>query len=224
MELKVCVLIPCYRERDRIGKVVKDCLRQAPTVLVVDDGSGDGTVEAARAAGAEVIVHEKNRGKGVALNTGFDWTLKNGFDAVITLDGDGQHDPDEIPKFLNAADDPDVHIVLGCRMDNVEDMPGIRQWSNRTTSKWVTRLSHNEIRDSQSGYRLIKSEVLRQVHVRSRRYDAEPELLIKAGRAGFRVVEIPIATIYHEDARSSINPVLDTIRFIKLIIRCLLKR
>ena len=224
MKLKACVLIPCYRERERIADVVKGCLRHVPTVLVVDDGSGDGTAEAARKAGAEVIVHGTNQGKGVALNTGFDWTLEHGFDAALCLDGDGQHDPDEIPKFLEAAEAPDVHIVLGSRMHDVADMPGIRQWSNRTTSKWVSRLGHNVILDSQSGYRLIKSEVLKAVHIRTGRYDAEPELLIKAGRAGFKVLEIPIATIYPADGKSSINPTLDTIRFVKLVIRCLLTR
>lgn len=224
MKTKTCVLIPCYREHKRIAEVVKGCLGHLPTVLVVDDGSEDGTAEAARRAGAEVIVHPKNQGKGASLKTGFDWALKNGFEAVICLDGDGQHDPDEIPKFLEAARDADVHIVLGSRMGDVADMPGIRQWSNRTTSKWVTRLGHNVIRDSQSGFRLIKSEVLKTVHLRTRRHDADPELLIKAGRAGFKVLEIPITTIYHPDGKSSINPVLDTIRFIKLVIRCLLTK
>ena len=118
----------------------------------------------------------------------------------------------------------DAGIIIGSRMNDVKDMPGIRRWTNRTTSRWVTRLSHNEIKDSQSGYRLVKSEVLKAVHVRSRRYDAEPELLIKAGRAGFKIREIPIATIYHPGGKSSINPLVDTIRFVKLVVRSLLTK
>lgn len=224
MEEKVCALIPCYRERDRIAGVVKGCLRHVATVVVVDDGSGDGTGEAAREAGAEVVEHAVNQGKGVALNTGFKWALGHGFEGVITLDGDGQHDPEEIPKFVAAARESEAGIILGCRMNDVKDMPGIRRWTNRTTSRWVARLGHIDVKDSQSGYRLVKSEVLRKVEIRSRRYDAEPELLIKAGRAGFKVMEIPIATIYHRDGKSSINPFMDTIRFIKLVVRCLVTR
>ncbi len=224
MNEKVCVLIPCYRERERIAGVVKDCLAQLPTVVVVDDGSGDGTAEAAREAGAEVIVHEVNQGKGVALNTGYAWALAHGFDGVITLDGDGQHDPTEIPKFLEAARSSEAGIILGSRMNDVRDMPALRRWTNRTTSRWVSRLGRNDLKDSQSGYRLVKRKVLETVTVRSRRYDAEPEMLIKAGRAGFQVLEIPIATIYHTDGKSSINPILDTWRFVKLVLRCLLTR
>lgn len=219
--MKTCVLIPCYHEAERIAEVVRKCRRHVPSVLVVDDGSGDKTAEVARQAGAQVLVHPVNQGKGVALNTGFDWAVANDFDAVITLDGDGQHDPAEIPRFLEAAADPHVHVVIGSRMTDVTTMPRIRRWTNRTTSRWVSRLGHIDVKDSQSGYRLIKTEVLRKVHVRSRRYDAESEILIKAGRAGFKVIEIPISTIYL-GGKSSIHPVLDTVRFIKLVLRSLL--
>lgn len=154
----------------------------------------------------------------MALNTGYAYAVREGYDAVITLDGDAQHDPEEIPTFLEAAEATGAHIVLGCRMSDVTDMPPLRQWTNRTTSRFVSRLAGQDIRDSQTGYRLIRREVLKAVHCITRNYDAESELLIKAGRKGFRITEVPIATIYH-GGKSSIHPVLDTLRFIRLVLR-----
>ena len=215
--MKTLALIPCYNEENGVADVVRRCLTYTDGALVVDDGSSDETASRAREAGAVVIQHPKNLGKGVALNAGYDYAVREGYDAVITLDGDGQHDPAEIPKFLQAAADPDVHIVLGCRMHDVEDMPRIRRCSNRTTSRFVSWLSGQDIRDSQTGYRLIKCEVLKRVRCVTRNYDAEPEILIKAGRKGFHIAEVPVATIYH-GGKSSINPVVDTYRFIRLVL------
>ena len=214
--MRTLALIPCYNEETAVADVVRGCLRHPDGALVVDDGSSDATASRARQAGAVVIRHPENRGKGVALNAGYDYAVREGYDAVITLDGDGQHDPSEIPKLLQAAAAPDVHIVLGCRMGDVEDMPAIRRWTNRTTSRFVSWLSGQEIRDSQTGFRLIKRDVLEAVRCVTRNYDAEPEILIKAGRKGFRVAEVPVATIYH-GGKSSIHPVLDTWRFIRLV-------
>ena len=219
-DMSVLALIPCYNEGGRIADVVRGCLEHVDAVLVVDDGSTDATADEARQAGAIVIAYEPNRGKGVALNLGYDYAVREGYDSVITLDGDGQHNPVEIPKFLEAAAPDDVHVVLGNRMSDVATMPKIRRFTNRTTSFFVSRLSGQKMRDSQTGYRLIKTAVLKAVRCTTRNYEAESEILIKAGRAGFHVTEVPIATIYH-GGKSSIHPLFDTLRFVRLVLRYL---
>jgi glycosyltransferase involved in cell wall biosynthesis len=215
--MELLALIPCFNEERTIAEVVRGCLRHADAALVVDDGSRDATADRAREAGAVVIRQVPNRGKGVALNAGYDYAARNGYDAVVTLDGDMQHDTAEIPKFIEAAKPADVHVVLGCRMMDVSTMPRLRQWTNRTTSRLVSRRAGQKMLDSQTGYRLIKRAVLESVRCTTRNYDAESELLIKAGRKGFHVVEVPIATIYR-GGKSSINPLWDTLRFIRLIL------
>ena len=218
--MKTLALIPCYNEEDRIGEVVRTCLEHVDAVLVVDDGSADATAALAREAGADVVSYQPNRGKGVALNVGYDYAVREGYDAVITLDGDGQHDPAEIPKFIAAAAADDVHIVLGNRMRDVSTMPRIRRFTNRATSFFVSRLAGRPMQDSQTGYRLIKTAVLERVRCRAKNYEAESEILILAGRAGFRIAEVPIATIYH-GGKSSIHPLFETLRFVRLVLRYL---
>lgn len=215
--MKLLALIPCFNEQDTIAEVVRGALRHVDAALVVDDGSRDATADRAREAGAAVIRQVPNRGKGVALNVGYDYAVKHGYDAVITLDGDMQHDPAEMPKFIDAAAREGVDIVLGCRMMDVSQMPRIRRFTNRTTSRLVSWLSGQTMLDSQTGYRLIKRAVLENVRCVTRNYDAESEILIRAGRKGFRVAEVPIATIYR-GGKSSINPLWDTLRFVRLIL------
>jgi glycosyltransferase involved in cell wall biosynthesis len=189
-------------------------------VLVVDEGSADDTAGAARAAGAEVIAYRPNAGKGVALNAGYDYAVREGYDAVITLDGDGQHDPAEIPKFVAAAEArPDAHLFLGNRMSDVSAMPRIRRFTNRLTTAIVNRMSGLRVSDSQTGYRLIRTEVLRRVRCASRTYDAESEILVRAGRAGFRAADVPVATIYRPDANSKIHPLREPLRFARFVLR-----
>ncbi len=216
--MKLLALIPCFNEEDTIADVVRGCSRFVDSALVVDDGSHDATAERAKAAGARVIEYRPNRGKGVALNLGYDYAVAHGYDGVLTLDGDMQHDPAEIPKFIEAAKPDDVHIVLGCRMMDVSTMPKLRQFTNRTSSRLVSWLAGQPMLDTQTGYRLIKRAVLENVRCITRNYDAESEILIRAGRKGFRTVEVPIATIYR-GSKSSINPLWDTLRFARLIVR-----
>jgi len=216
--MRTLALIPCFNEETHIADVVRRCREHAAAVLVVDDGSTDETAATAEAAGAIVIPLGRNRGKGVALNSGYAYAVRHDYDAVVTLDGDAQHNPDEIPRFIEAARPDDVHVVLGSRMSDVKDMPGLRRWTNRTTSRLVSRLSGQPVQDSQTGFRLIKRAVLQAVHCVTANYEAESEILIKAARKGFRIVEIPVSTIYH-GGKSSIHPVLDTLRFLRLVLR-----
>jgi len=221
--MKTCVLIPAYQEEENIGNVVKR-VKEIPgieEVVVIDDGSQDRTFEVARESGATVIRHLSNQGKGKALQTGFKYALEKGFDGVITMDGDGQHLPEEIPLFLENAERRGSDIVVGSRMENPQGMPFLRYWTNTVTSLITTLLAGVRIRDSQSGFRWISRRVLQEVSLESPKFAIESELLIKAGKKGFKITEIPITTIYLPEStkRSKISPLKDTLRFFILIWR-----
>jgi len=218
--MNVCILIPAYNESRTIGQVVSKARRITDSVVVVDDGSQDDTARIAQDSGAIVLKHEVNSGKGAALGTGFQYVLDHGYDAVITMDSDGQHDADDIPGFLEAFGENGPGIIIGSRMQDISTMPPIRKFTNKLTSFVGSVLVHQEIKDSQSGFRLISSGVLRAVKLETTRYEAESELLIKASRAGFRISSVPIKTIYGQEV-SKINPVADTCRFLRLLFRSL---
>ena len=220
--LRVCAVIPAYNEARHIAQVVAGVRRYLADVVVVDDGSKDDTADLAARARAHVIRHARNRGKGGALQTAFDHAADRGYDAVIALDADGQHDPGELPRFLAALAGGRGDIILGSRMANPEGMPWIRRWTNRTTSVILSRLARQEIRDSQSGYKAIRMEVLRHVRPTRTGFDAESEFLLAASRLGYRIGHVPIRTIYADEV-SSIRPARDTWRFIRLCLVFLLR-
>ncbi len=213
-------LIPAFNEERTIAEVVRRARPFVRKVLVIDDGSTDRTEELARAAGAEVRRHQINRGKGVSLSEGFRRALEEGWEGVIVLDGDGQHEPEEIPRFLATARQPGVSIVIGNRMEATAGMPAIRYNNNWLSSRIVSFLAGRKIPDSQCGFRLLKKEVLEQVTCTARNYDMESEQLIKAGRRGFRIASVPINCIYSGE-ESKIKPGRDTWRFIRLVLRSL---
>jgi glycosyltransferase involved in cell wall biosynthesis len=223
--MRTLVIIPCKNLEAHIAKVVRKVrdLGLGLDVLVVDDGSTDETGETARAAGAAVVAHPRNMGKGAALATGFRYAVAQGYDAVITMDGDEQHDPASIPRFLETMSDGAYDVVVGSRMDAVRDMPPIRIWTNRTTSRIVSRLAGQDIPDSQSGYRALRTAVVDGMRLVTSRYDTESEILIRAGRRGFSIGAVPIESIY-TDGVSHINPFVDTLRFIRLVWRSLFWR
>jgi glycosyltransferase involved in cell wall biosynthesis len=185
-------------------------------VIVVDDGSSDATGERAREAGARVVRHKVNQGKGASLQTGFDAAVAAGADAVVALDADGQHDPAYAPGLLAALGGAD--IVVGSRNADRTGMPWLRRATNDVTSWWVSRLAGQRIEDSQSGFRAIQAGVLRVIRPESRRFDYESEFLVAAARAGFRVGAAPIPTLYNAPG-SHIHPFRDTIRFVRFVLR-----
>jgi len=215
------VLIPAYNAGLTIFELLKKISQFAnkSDIVVVDDGSEDGTFAIAQRAGAVVLRHETNKGKGEALKTGFRYALKENYRALITMDADLQHDPKSIPDFIRMTDKTNG-IIIGTRKRNLKIMPFARWLTNNLTSAIVSVLSGQSIRDSQSGYRLISIQVLKDVKLESKKYDLESEILIKAKRKGFRIDQIPIKTIYGE-GKSFIHPLIDTGRFIKLMWRSL---
>jgi len=203
-----------------IGQVVSDARKIIDDVIVVDDGSKDNTAQIAQDAGAIVLKHEINKGKGAALRTGFQYAIEHGYDAAVTMDSDGQHDPSDIHGFLTAIEKIGSGIIIGSRMNDISTMPAIRKCTNKLTSFASSLLAHQKIEDSQSGFRMITSDVLRTVKLETDRFETESEILIKASKAGFRITSVPIKTIYGEE-KSKIRPIHDTYRFLKLLFRSL---
>ena len=214
-------VIPAFNAEKTLSEVIKGVCRFLPreNVIVVDDGSKDKTSIVAEEKGVIVLKHSENMGKGSALKTGFKYLLESSkIVAVFTIDSDGQHDPSEIPSFVEAFETTDADIIIGNRMNEIKDMPAIRKLTNRTTSAIISRIAGCKISDSQSGYRLISRRVLEKIELVTGRYDTESEILIKAGREGAKIESVPIKTIYADEV-SSINPLRDTIRFLSLVIR-----
>jgi len=221
----VGAILPALNAARFLPDVIAEIFRLHPglRVLVVDDGSGDGTADVARAAGAEVIVHEVNRGKGEALKTGYAWSVREGLERVFTMDSDGQHLPGEMQGFLAAADEGGCDIIVGTRMAHTENMPWIRKKTNQFTSWVISRLAGCAIPDSQNGYRLYRTECLRDLQLKTSRYDSESEILVRLARKGFTIGSAPVTTVYG-DEESSINPFVDTGRFFRLVLMLLFTR
>jgi glycosyltransferase involved in cell wall biosynthesis len=212
----VWAVIPAFREEKRIGEVVAAARRHAAAVVVVDDGSPDGTAAAGEAAGATILRHERNRGKGAALRTGFEYVRRQGGRAVVCLDADGQHDPDEIPKFIEAYRRTGIPVLVGNRMADPAGMPFLRRCTNRFMSALLSREMHQYVPDTQCGYRLFACEVTPFMAGRTDRFAAESEVLLLLAARGVRIGSVRIRTIYR-DERSKINPLADTLRFFRML-------
>ncbi len=214
--VKICVIIPTYNESKAIAGIIKIIHQQQLEVVVIDDGSVDNTSEIAKENGAVVLRNEENAGKGASLIKGFRYALSRGFDAVITMDGDGQHLPEEIPYFIRLATYSDSGIFIGNRMFKIKTMPYLRIFANKLMSWFISLVAKQNIPDTQCGFRLIKKGVLERINLRTSKYETESEMIIKASRLGFKIESIPIKTVY-EGEKSQINPIIDTLRFIKFI-------
>jgi glycosyltransferase involved in cell wall biosynthesis len=215
--LRGCVIIPAYNEEMRIGHIVREIKAKGLDCLVIDDGSSDKTRKISEREGASVISHPINLGKGTSLRDGFRLITDGGYDFIITMDGDGQHHPDEIGNFIKAAEENDAAIILGNRMRDPKDMPLRRRLTNWFMSALISGIARQDIPDSQCGFRLMRAGVLNTIPLTTDKYEIESEVLIEASRAGFKIISIPIKSIYRGQ-KSRIRPFIDTIRFISFII------
>jgi glycosyltransferase involved in cell wall biosynthesis len=212
----VLAIIPAYCEERFIGQVVRRVLKYVQTVVVVDDGSPDNTAAEAEKAGAKVIRHAENLGKGAALKKGLEFAVSMEAAFFLFLDGDGQHDPSEIPAFIESINSSHADLVVGNRMRNLESMPLIRRWTNQFMSWQIGRICKIPVPDSQCGFRLARKELLPVLMAPSNRFEFESESIILAARQGFRLGFVPIRTIY-TDQHSKIRPLRDTVRYLRLI-------
>ena len=217
MNGKSCVVIPAYNAAKTIGPLIRQVKQLGLDTIVVNDGSLDETARVASEAGAFVMSHLRNRGKGLALRTGFDFALKSGYERIVTMDSDGQHDPSEIPRLMSAGEGPGVAIVIGHRVVDKAQMPAVRRITNRVMSWIVSKLTGQQIPDSQCGFRVIRRDVLQTVKLSTTHYDLETELLLAAACHGLTIVSVAVRTIYHEHP-SHIHPLWDGARFIRLIL------
>jgi len=216
--LRVAVAIPAYQAEPSVGDVVRSALRVLDEVLVVDDGSTDETGEAARAAGAHVKVHSRNFGKGAALRTAFDYLFARGHDAVVTVDADGQHLPEEIPRLLDLAGEAD--LVLGTREHLFPLMGAVRRTSNRLSSWAISVVAGAQLKDVQSGFRLYKRHLLETTGFPESHFEAESAVIVRAIRRGFRVVTVPVRLGFADGRTTShYRPLVDSLRIASSVTR-----
>ncbi len=215
--MKIAVILPAYNEDSTIGDLISRVKSQALIPVVVDDGSSDNTSSISSHAGAVVIRNELNQGKGAALSRGLEYCLKQGFDAVVVMDSDGQHLPEDIPRFIKQAQVSSASVFIGNRMTQTRSMPLLRFVTNSAMSWIISTICREDIPDTQCGFRLLKSEALSGMRLSSRNYEIETEMIFQAKRLGLRIESVPIHTVYTATDNSRINPVVDTLRFIRFI-------
>jgi glycosyltransferase involved in cell wall biosynthesis len=215
----LCALIAAFNEEGHVADVVKGAASHASPVVVVDDGSTDDTAAVARNAGAIVIRHEQNLGKGCALRTGLVYALKQGCSHVLFLDADLQHDPAEIPRLIARAEQGRGDLVIGEREFRKGTMPSARFYANVIGSAIISRFIAADVADSQSGFRLIRSDLLRRVHLTGTGYEIETEMLIKLARAGAVVERVSVRRLQYEGTHSKIRQFRDTLKTCLLAVR-----
>ena len=227
MNEQYAAIIPCYNVGPACERVLREVIKYVPRVVVVDDGSNDNTsltIQQAQIPGVELIAHSQNRGKGAALMTGFRYLLETHpeLDSVITLDGDGQHDARLIPKFIESRKQHKADLVYGNRMTDLRGMPLHRRRLNSLSNRLISGICKMRIEDSQCGFRLYSTSLLRAVlnELETMRYELETEILIRSCRKKFKIASVPISTIYsRETTAMSHHSLTDVLRIGKLLYR-----
>jgi glycosyltransferase involved in cell wall biosynthesis len=207
-KLKVIAAIPCFNTEHFIADVVSRARKYVDQVIVIDDGSHDGTAEAAKVAGALVIKHSINRGAGEAAKSCFETAKANAADVLLTLDGDGQHNPDEIPQVLAPVIESEADIVIGSRfLGDYSSMPEYRKFGINVITSLYNIGSRVKVSDAQSCFRAYSKKAIDSLNIAESGFGFSVQLLIEARRRGFIIKEVPISCIYHE-ASHSLNPVV----------------
>jgi len=211
---KCTIVIPCFDEAATIVPLIGEARQHVPDIVVVDDGSRDETAAVASHAGAAVIRHPRNLGKGAALRTGLRRALKDGFEWAFSMDGDGQHRPGDLPFFLQCAERTGAVLVVGNRMHNPQAIPWIRRQVNRWMSRRLSQRAGRALPDSQCGFRLLNLRTWAALPLRTAHFEIESETLLAFLSAGHRVEFVPIQVV-GRGTHSHINPLLDTWRWLR---------
>ena len=209
--MRVAAVIPAYNEARSIASVVDGIRGGVERVIVVDDGSSDATADRARAAGADVIAHAANVGKGAAVRSGLARVFEENFTHVLLLDADMQHLPEEAALLIAAAEQSGADVVVGERQFDRSRMPAARYHANRLGSRALSWFVGVPIQDTQCGFRIFRADALRTLALTARGYEIETEMLIKVRRRGGRVAAVPITAVYSGE-RSKLRPIPDTTR------------
>jgi len=215
------VVIPAHNEARTIRAVAAGALQQLPLVIVVDDASTDGTANLLEGLPVIVLRNEQNRGKAASLLRGAGEAIERGASAIVTLDGDGQHCPEDIPEVLAAYRAVPGSIVIGSRLHHRDQIPPARYWANRVANFWISLACGYRIADTQSGFRAYPARLLQTAQVRadrSRSFVFESEILIEAARRGIGASCVPVGVIYSERGRASyFRPVVDIARIVRMV-------
>ena len=228
--MKICAVLPCYNVGDLCVPVIEQTTEFVDKILAVDDGSTDDTPKHLAKTGVATLTHKQNEGKGVALITAFNHILDDPeyevYDAILTIDGDGQHEPQEIPALIEAYKREPGSLVVGTREIDRPDIKRRRRWGNITSRYFISKACGQYIPDTQSGFRIFSRELLATIlpGLGPGRYETETAFLILAARAGRKIVPAPISTIYTEEAEqvSSFNPYLDSYLVFKVVAKSIL--
>ncbi len=215
---RVAAVIPAFQAEPSVGSVARRTAAIVPELLVVDDGSNDRTAEEARRAGAEVVSFPENRGKGAALRRAFEILFERAAEAVVTLDADGQHLPEEIPKLLERGGE--AELVIGGREHLFRQMGRVRRMSNRLSSAAISVVAGSHLGDVQSGFRLYTRRLLEVTGFPEDRFDAESAVVVRAARHGLRVLSVPVRLGFADGRTTShYRPVVDSLRIARAVAR-----
>jgi glycosyltransferase involved in cell wall biosynthesis len=221
----IVAVIPAYNASVTISEVVRKSRAHLSRVFVVNDGSTDDTAEQARRAGAQVLNHPQNRGKGASLRTAFAELEGTGVDAVVTLDADGQHDPDDIPRLVEAFRSGGADLIIGSRWQDFSQMSALRRFGNRFSTSALAFFTRLRIPDSQSGFRVYAMPFLQAARLKGEAYELEMEAILAASALGRRVQSIPISLLVADGrSLSHFRPVQDTYRICACVVGYSLRR
>ena len=206
----ICAVIPTYNNGGTVAVVVRRVLQQGLPVIVVDDGSTDGTQDALKGLDIKILRHSQNRGKGIALRTGLEEARRLGYRQALTIDADGQHDPSDIPALVAAA--APRTLVVGSRNIAAEGMSSGSTFANRFSNFWFTLQTAHKLPDTQTGFRIYPLEDLPSLKLLTARYEAELTLLVFSAWTGLKLVPVPVKVYYPEDRVSHFRPFADFFR------------
>lgn len=211
----VCVLIPAYNEEKNIRRVIDGVSKLGYALLLVDDGSTDSTAQKIREAGVPALFAETNSGKGASIRKGLEWLRQSPFKAAVLMDGDGQHPPEEIGRFVEALD-AGADLAVGDRMADPKRMPFIRVATNRILSRMISSKAGQKVSDTQCGFRGLSRRAIDSIRLSASRFETESEMILRAADAGLRMVSVPVSCVYGDEV-SQIRPVRDTLRFFRFL-------